>query len=57
VILSIMLPIYSALDQVPLGIDPTFSKSKIINLGLSGGMMLAAFYSRQLASPKSSESV
>lgn len=55
IILAIMLPIYQALDLVEQGIDPTFNEAKIINLGMSGALLVFGFYSRQHHSQKSVE--
>lgn len=54
VLLSIMLPYFNAIDAVSTGLDPSFSASKVINLGLSGGLMLLGYYSRESRHEKNS---
>ena len=47
IVLSIMVPYFLAVDQVVAGLDPTFDGIKVVNLGLSGGLMLLGYYSRE----------
>ena len=46
VLLSIMMPYLNAIDAISAGLDPSFDANKIVNLGLSGGIMLLGYYSR-----------